>query len=85
MLDGTSGFGQHAEDLARFTAVVRQAALLGFPQNRDGVDGLVAVGQSGQTLPQAGVQRQDESVGEQPPDGDDVGGAGRGGVEFDAA
>lgn len=81
MLDGTGRFGQQAKHLARSTAVVQQAALLGFPQNRDRVNGLAAAGQGGQALPQAGVQRQGEVLGEQPPDGLDIGGVGRGGGE----
>lgn len=39
VLDGSGRFGQHAQDLAWATAVVQQAALLGFPQDGDGVDG----------------------------------------------
>lgn len=83
MLDGAGGLRQHAQDLARVKSVIQQTALLCFPQHRDGVDGLVAAGQGRQALPQAGVQRRREVVGEQPPDGVDVGGVGRGGGEED--
>lgn len=43
-----------------------EALLLGLPQHRDRIHGVPAVGQCGDALPQAGVDRVEEVVGGQP-------------------
>ncbi len=81
MLDGAGGFGEKAEHVAGLAPALQEAALLGFPQDGDGVDGFLAAHEGGEALPQVGVQGLGEVLGQQPPYGFDVGGVGGGGRE----